>query len=367
MSRTRRRVIVVCTLAATLFASHAAGAATTGGTGGQLVDRTNLTFTNATGVTSRYHLYAAGLDWSRPVGLLVYADGSAEYGLEHPSSTYLLAGRHGMVAVARRANMVLLTPLAPGAGCPDGDGRCWYQTSSDITPGAKARWSFDLVRSIQRRYPIETDRVAFGGYSSGAQWTTEFFGPAWASRVMTDGVAVAISYGGAPIAAQRFSHAHRKKVPYVWDTGDRDPAWTTRARYGVRAGHAWYRDNGFAANVRVVRGLGHARRDFGRVMERAIRRHVPTATSSPVPAPHFMTQVRAASTAATLAVHVPAGTEATTYVRLSGSDGVLRRRSSRADGAGVPFRFARLASGDRYAWEVWSDGKLRAAGSFRTR
>ena len=71
------------------------------------------------------HLYAAGLDWSRPVGLLVYADGSGEYGLENPRSSYLLGGDKGLAAVAKRANMVLLTPFSPNRSCSDGGGACW--------------------------------------------------------------------------------------------------------------------------------------------------------------------------------------------------------------------------------------------------
>jgi hypothetical protein len=51
--------------------------------------------------SSRYHPYADGLDWSKRVGLIVHADGSGEYGLKNPQSTYLLAGRHGLARVAK--------------------------------------------------------------------------------------------------------------------------------------------------------------------------------------------------------------------------------------------------------------------------
>jgi hypothetical protein len=244
--------------------------------GGPRTDQTNLSFTDSNGVTSRYHRYAAGLDWSKPVGLLVYTDGSGEYGLKNPSSGYLLAGPNGLVQVAKRNNMVLLTPLAPGAGCGDGDGVCWYMPSSNISPANKARWSAELVKHVQRQYGTVPNRVAIGGYSSGAQWTTEYFGPLYASEIMTGGVAVAISYGGSPKVPPKYTAAFKSSVPFVWDTGARDSAYTGGGSYGVKAGHAWYTANGFKTQLVVVPGLGHGRPgQFGAIMEREIKKHVP--------------------------------------------------------------------------------------------
>src|SRR5678815_213814 len=118
--------MVVATL---LLLGSPASASFTNGSGGSQTDATNLSFT-ANGITSKYHRYAGGLDWTQPVGILIYTDGSGEYGLANPSSTYLLAGSTGLVAVAKEHNLMLVTPRAPGAGCPDGGGVCWYQTSS---------------------------------------------------------------------------------------------------------------------------------------------------------------------------------------------------------------------------------------------
>lgn len=247
----------------------------TGGTGGPLNDRTFLTYTNSAGTTSRYHLYAGGLDWSKDVGLLVYTDGSAEYGLKNPTSTYLLAGSNGLVAVAKRLNMVLLTPLAPGTGCPDGDGTCWYQSSGGYSTEGKTRWSADLVKHVHGLYNIDRSRTVFGGYSSGAQWTTEFFGPAHAAGLVSDGVAVAISYGGAPILTPRFTEDFKAKVPFVWDVGEDDYAWYGGGRYGVKAGHDWYQANGFTTQLHVIPNLGHGRSgQFGGIIEREATEHV---------------------------------------------------------------------------------------------
>jgi poly(3-hydroxybutyrate) depolymerase len=269
-------------LTGVMAAAALVGITGTASAAGPMTDQTNLSFT-ANGVTSKYHLYAAGLDTTKPVGLLVYTDGSGEYGLKNPTSTYLLAGTNGMVAVAKRNNMVLLTPLAPGAGCPDGDGTCWYQTSSGITSTAKAAWSKALVDAVEVDYAVDKNRVALGGYSSGAQWLTEYFGPAHANSVMNDGVAVAISYGGRPIAATNFPPAFKAAVPFVWDVGSNDPAYTGSGQYGVKAGYDWYTANGFTTELNVVPGGTHSRSgQFGPVMDREIQQHVPVAVA---PAP----------------------------------------------------------------------------------
>lgn len=243
----------------------------TGGSGGAQADNTFLEFANGT-YTSRYHLYAAGLDWTRPVGLLVYCDGSGEYGLKNPSSTYLLAGTNGLIAVAKRNNMLLLTPFAPNPACADGDGSCWYMGD----PPGYAKWSADLIKYIESRYDLSKRRVALGGYSSGAQWLTEYFAPGGhADDIMTDGVAVAISYGGSPKVTATFDASFKINVHFNWNTGDKDSAWTSTGPYGVKAGHNWYTNNGFATSLDLIAGLGHDRSDFGLVMEAQIKEHLP--------------------------------------------------------------------------------------------
>jgi hypothetical protein len=248
----------------------------TGGSGGPLTDRTNVSFTDAAGTQSTFHCYAAGLDWTKKVGLLVYTDGSGEFGLYNPTSTYLLAGAtDGMIAVAKRHNMVLLTPMAPGGPCDDGDGTCWYDESGAMSKPAKNAWSYAVVQHIQSQYDIHLDRVVLGGYSSGAQWTTEFFGPAYAQRVMSDGLMVAISYGGAPKVVAVYGDAFKAAVPVVWDVGDQDPAYQGVA--GATEGRDWYQSNGFATTeLNVLAGRTHTRNngEFGQIMDREILQHV---------------------------------------------------------------------------------------------
>lgn len=360
-------------LALSLCASLPAIAASSGGSGGPTTDRTNQAFTGSK-YTSSYHIYAAGLDWSKPVGMLIYADGSGEYGLKNPGSTYLLAGADGLINVAKRNNMLLLTPLSPNKACSDGDGSCWYMGD----PVGYAKWAEELVTHVQSLYPIEKDRVAFGGYSSGAQLATEWWVPSGAAqRTMSDGVVVAISYGGSPKMSEiNYDANFKSRIHMNWNVGSRDSAYTTNGSYGVKAGYNHYTNKAFATSLHVIDGMGHSRNDFGKVMEAQIKQHVPATGSGPNPPPPpppppqpspFQTTVQPGSTSATFLVDVPANTQPATYVYIFWGNGNYRYRYSYQDGVDVPFVFDALRSGREYDYEVWSNEVLRAEGTFRTR
>ena len=262
-----------------------------GGSGGALTDATYVSFNNGVR-THTYHRYAAGLDWTKPVGLLIYTDGSGEYGLTTPSSSYLLNGTHGMIAIAKKHNMILLTPMAPGGNCNDGDGVCWYDSSSSTstTPAIKLKWSKDLIDFIFSQYNIDRSRVAFGGYSSGAQWTTQYWGPGHAHEVMTDGVAVAISYGGDPKVTNNNTTAYKNNVPVVWNVGHLDEAWSQPTwDDSVSKGRTYYDSNGYSTDITILGGVTHDRYisspetgEFGRIMDRAITRYVRPAVVTEV-------------------------------------------------------------------------------------
>jgi len=245
---------------------------------GEHTDRTGLSFTS-NGYTSTYHLYAGGLNWSKSVGLLIYTDGSGEYGLKNPKSSYLLAGNNGMIAVAKKNNMVLLAPFSPNKNCSDGSGSCWYLGN----PPGYAKWAEALVTQVQSQYPIDKKRIAFGGYSSGAQLATEWWVPSGAAqRTMEDGVIVAISYGGSPkVPEVSYTPAFKSNVHINWNTGDQDSSYNSSGVFGVKAGYEHYTSAGFQTSLDVLPGVIHNRYgEFGAVMDAQIAKHVspPTAT-----------------------------------------------------------------------------------------
>jgi hypothetical protein len=242
------------------------------GGGGERTNRTNLSFTSA-GFTSEYHLYAAGLDWTKSVGLLLYTDGSGEWGLKHPGDSYLLAGQNGLITIAKKHNMVLLTPFSPNKACADGDGSCWYMGN----PPGYAKWVESLVRYVQSQYPIDKKRVAVGGYSSGAQFSMEWWIPSGAAQLTMDsGVIVAISYGGSPKMKEvSYSQSFESNVHLNWNVGSKDSAYQNDGEYDAKSGYDYYTSKGFQTSFDLITGLGHDRDgQFGLIMDAQIVKHV---------------------------------------------------------------------------------------------
>lgn len=183
--------------------------------------------------------------------------------------------------MARKHNMVLLTPEAPGPDCDDSD-NCWYDVKH--APG-KARWSSDLMSHVKAQYAIDLDRVVIGGYSSGAQWTTRFFLPAHGEAHSVD-LAVAIAYGGAPVATSRFSSAYAKSTAVSFDTGKAGIEAYSARRWGARGGYSWYTNAGFTTDATWPSAETHYRwGQFQRILDREITRHLRPKQGTPPPQP----------------------------------------------------------------------------------
>ncbi|WP_432533448.1 alpha/beta hydrolase family protein [Kineococcus arenarius] len=336
-----RAAAVALAAAALTLPAGAATAASTGGTGGPLTDRLDVPFSSG-GLTSDYHVFAKGLDWSKSVGLLVYGDGSGGYGLDNPNASHLLDadGRTGLVAVAKKHNLLLVVPEAPGPGC-NGYDNCWF----DSTAPQKAAWSNALVDQVKSQYAIDTDRIVIGGYSSGAQWATRWFLPTYGEAQSVD-LAIAIAYGGAPAVAGKFSSAYKASTTVSFDTGTADQAYSTSSA-GALGGHKWYTAAGFTTDATWPAGVGHSRSgQFAAIVDREVSQHLrpaaalppaPVPVSAPVPTPvpttpttqvtanprvvsstAYATKVAPTATGVTFTVQVPENATAPTYVRLSG-------------------------------------------------
>ena len=268
------------------------GGTTSGGSGGPLTDRTSVSYTNPTGTTSTGHIYAAGLDWTKPVGIMVYTDGSGEYGLKNPTDNYLLAGANGLVAIAKKHNMVLVTPLAPGDGCTDGDGTCWYMSSFDGTSDTtKAKWADDFVKTqVLQKYNIDQSRAVIAGYSSGAEFTMGLYGPGYAASWMQDGLLLAISYGSPPWVTSTYTAGFKQNVAAVWDIGAAD---TTGAMTDGTAGYNWYVSNGFATTAKITpAGVTHSRGGtFGGIVDTYVTQYVTPASTSGGGGPFLPTDI----------------------------------------------------------------------------
>lgn len=237
------------------------------------------TFDNGT-YESEYHVFASGIDPSEPVGLLIFADGSGGDGFKNPESAYQLdfEGDDGLVAVARSHNLILLTPIAPPPGCDyDGNIRrnrgdnanCWYNPEDAV---GKAQWSSDLVHFVKSEFgEIDPDRIVVGGFSSGAQWATQFWAPAHGEEHSVD-LTVAIGYGGAPMVPPQFSEAYKSETAFSWDTGTADNAFRTD-EYGSIGGYNWYTEHGFTTYATWPEDVEHSRPgEYHLIMDREINR-----------------------------------------------------------------------------------------------
>src|SRR4051794_22324519 len=79
----------------------------TGGSGGPATNVTNQSFTSGS-ATSKYHLYAKGLDTTKPVGLLLHMHGDGAYDFKHPEYSF-----DGMAQHAASSNLIAMSMLTP--------------------------------------------------------------------------------------------------------------------------------------------------------------------------------------------------------------------------------------------------------------
>jgi hypothetical protein len=216
---------------------------------------------SAAGYGADYRVFAEGIDTSRPVGLLVYADGTGEYGLEHPTSSYALGGAGGLAAVARAHNMVLATPFSPNRSC-----KCWEQGDA----AGYANYLAALISRLQSQYGAQ--QLWFAGYSSGAQAATRFLFPAHPGLWARGGGLIAIGGGGAPAGrAAPFPASVKSNVVLRWNTGAKDTGAggynALSGPYGAQVGERWYAGQGFNTGIVTPAGVTHDRSgQFGSIV-----------------------------------------------------------------------------------------------------
>ncbi|MGY1806356.1 hypothetical protein ACI8AF_03220 [Blastococcus sp. SYSU D00669] len=219
-----------------------------GGSGGAFTDRPRSTFTAANGQSGRYLLYAGGIDPSRPVGLVVYADGTGEYGVDNPTSPYALGGPSGLVAAAKARNAITLAVESPDQAC-----ECWHTGDTS----AYADFLADLIETQLENYPV--DELWLTGFSSGAQEVTRFLVPRHPELLRVGGGWVVFGGGGPPAdGGAGVTAARMAGVRGHWYTGTADTAVPLTAAWGAQAGERWYAGRGVVTSHEWPVGVGHA-------------------------------------------------------------------------------------------------------------
>jgi len=239
-------------------------AATSGGSGGSYTDQARRSFTARNGLTGRYLTYAAGIDRTRPVALVVYADGTGEYGVDNPTSSYALGGSAGLVANARSRNAITLAVESPNQSC-----ECWHTGNTS----GYADFLADLVEKQLASYPVS--EVWLTGFSSGSQEVTRFLVPRHPELLRFGGGWVLFGGGGPPAASgANVTAARMSGVRGHWYTGTADTAVPLTASWGAQAGERWYAARGVTTSHEWPEGVGHTLggklgRTVGRIMDEA--------------------------------------------------------------------------------------------------
>ncbi|WP_415395208.1 hypothetical protein ACMTN4_07510 [Rhodococcus globerulus] len=232
--------------------------ANTAGTGGALTDVTGVNYSSPTNsYSSKYHLYAAGLDWTKPVGLMVHFHGDGAFEYNNPTSSWMLGGANGMIAQAKARNMLLLVPLTPD----DAVGRftwwAWYGKEEN------PRYAKDLIAYILGRYKIDKKRIWLSGYSGGSQFITRYLLPHFGVDLgIVGGGFICFGGGQAPAASfEPYNPAFKAAWHCRWVVGALDDGTGSGDGFNAIAasnvGAAWYSGQGFTTEVTQLAGLGH--------------------------------------------------------------------------------------------------------------
>ena len=228
------------------------------GSGGALTDVTGVNYSASNAYSSKYHLFAAGLDWTKPVGLLVHFHGDGAFEYNNPTNAWMLGGTNGMIAHAKARNMILLVPLTPD----DAVGRFtwWTWYGKEENP----RYARDLIAYILGRYKIDKKRIWLSGYSGGSQFITRYLLPHFGVDLGIVGGGF-ICFGGGQAPAASFSPYnpafkaawHCRWVVGALDDGTESGSDGFNAIAAANAGAAWYAGQGFVTEVTQLAGKGH--------------------------------------------------------------------------------------------------------------
>ena len=246
-------VVVAVAAVAVVGTLPAAAAPRPDSPGGSSKDVTSQTFRSPnTGQAGKYHLWASGLDTSRPIGLMLQFHGDGAFEFDNPNSSYSLGGAKGLREQARRHNMILVALRSPDGGNP-----VWWRGGA-----AKADYVKDLVeRVVYARHDVAKDRSWLVGYSGGAEFITRYLLPKHSS-LFDGGGAVLFGGGGKPVVrAASFDSAFTAGFAMHWYTGARDDGTCAESDYDAlgdaNEGARFYRGKGFPATLEKPAGLCH--------------------------------------------------------------------------------------------------------------
>ena len=242
---------------------------------GVAATRTNQTFlsyTSPAGTTSQYHVYAEGVDFSKPVGVVFYFDG--DYWRNDQSKVYDPSGELAQMAASAAAQNMLFVPvISPDTNRYDA-GVSWWE---DMERNGEFFRSF--ASSFIAANGVDSSNVWTMGYSGGAEFITYELNTkpqTWRNG----GGSIMVAGGGLD---EGTPSAALKSQPMFWyansndGTGETYPQ-TWSARGAVEGGYDAYLAAGYTnASATVLNGSGHFDYNFSQILSNSLTKGKATA------------------------------------------------------------------------------------------
>ena len=260
---------------ATPAAQPAQTAQATRAASGVAATRTNQTFlsyTSPAGTTSQYHVYAEGVDFSKPVGVVFYFDG--DYWRNDQSKVYDPSGELAQMAASAAAQNMLFVPvISPDANRYDA-GVTWWE---DMERNGEFFRSF--ASSFIAANGVDSSNVWTMGYSGGAEFITYELNTkpqTWRNG----GGSIMVAGGGLD---EGTPSGALKSQPMFWYANSNDGSGETypqtwSARGAVEGGYNAYRNAGYTnASATVLNGSGHFDYNFSEILSNSLTKGKATA------------------------------------------------------------------------------------------
>ena len=260
------------TAQATQAAQPAQATQAASGVAATRTNQTFLSYTSPAGTTSQYHVYAEGVDFSKPVGVVFYFDG--DYWRNDQSKVYDPSGELAQMAASAAAQNMLFVPvISPDANRYDA-GVSWWE---DMERNGEFFRSF--ASSFIAANGVDSSNVWTMGYSGGAEFITYELNTkpqTWRNG----GGSIMVAGGGLD---EGTPSAALKSQPMFWyansndGTGETYPQ-TWSARGAVEGGYDAYLAAGYTnASATVLNGSGHFDYNFSQILSNSLSKGKATA------------------------------------------------------------------------------------------
>ena len=253
-------------------AQTAQAAQSASGVAATRTNQTFLSYTSPAGTTSQYHVYAEGVDFSKPVGVVFYFDG--DYWRNDQSKVYDPSGELAQMAASAAAQNMLFVPvISPDTNRYDA-GVTWWENMD-----RNGEFFRSFASSFIAANGVDSSNVWTMGYSGGAEFITYELNTkpqTWRNG----GGSIMIAGGGLD---EGTPSAALKSQPMFWYANSNDGSGETypqtwSARGAVEGGYNAYRNAGYTnASATVLNGSGHFDYNFSQILSNSLTKGKATA------------------------------------------------------------------------------------------